>query len=134
MAKSDERNLFREYVRDVKPLVVEERHTSRPKPSPVARFTRADRREVLRESLLPPQDETLLCTGDELSFRRPHVPERILTKLRRGHYVVDAEIDLHGLTAAEARGALRECSDQVLQIPFTFISVLLENDRRPDAR
>ncbi|MFO7305284.1 MAG: Smr/MutS family protein [Gammaproteobacteria bacterium] len=134
MAKSDERNLFREYVRDVKPLVVEERHTSRPKPSPVARFTRADRREVLRESLLPPQDETLLCTGDELSFRRPHVPERILTKLRRGHYVVDAEIDLHGLTAAEARGALREFIGQALQRRFTCVRVVHGKGRRSGPR
>ena len=55
-----------------------------PKPPPKARFTRADQVEVLRESLLPPADEAVLDTGDELSFRRPHISEAVLIKLRRG--------------------------------------------------
>src|SRR4029077_14245487 len=31
-----------------------------------------------------------------------------LKKLRRGHFKVDAEIDLHGLTSPQARSALRD--------------------------
>ncbi len=50
----------------------------------------------------------MLATGDELSFRRPHIPEAVLVKLRRGHYVVDGEIDLHGMTGAEAKAAMRD--------------------------
>ena len=104
----DEDELFRAAMRDVKPLPARDSAVSAPKPPPLARFKRADEKEVLRESLLPPVDETALATGEELSFRRPHVTEAVLLKLRRGHYVVDGEIDLHGLTAAEAKGVLRD--------------------------
>src|SRR5688572_11442876 len=99
----DEARAFREAMRDVRRLKRAAAKDSAPvRPPPRARFTRADQQEVLRESLLPPADEAMLDTGDELSFRRPHVPEAVLVKLRRGHFTVDAEIDLHGLTGAEA--------------------------------
>jgi DNA-nicking Smr family endonuclease len=108
---------FREAMRGVRRLsrgVKAER--AAPKPPATARFTRADQAEVLRESLLPPADEAVLATGDELSFRRPHISEAVLTRLRRGAYVVDGEIDLHGMTGAEAKAALRtfiaECVEQ----------------------
>ncbi len=73
----DEDNLtFREAMRDVRRLrTADKRPPSAPKPPPRARFTRADQQEVLKESLLPPSDEAMLATGDELSFRRPHIPE-----------------------------------------------------------
>ena len=103
-----EARAFREAMRDVRRLTrggKAERAT--PKPPAKARFTRADQKEVLRESLLPPPDEALLATGDELSFRRPHISEAVLMRLRRGAFVVDAEIDLHGMTGAEAKAALR---------------------------
>jgi DNA-nicking Smr family endonuclease len=107
--RDDDNLTFREAMRDVRRLrSTDKRPPAAPKPPPRARFTRADQKEVLRESLLPPSDEALLATGDELSFRRPHISEAVLTKLRRGHYSVDAELDLHGMTGAEAKAAMRE--------------------------
>ena len=105
----DDKQLFRDAMREVKPLrATATPPPNAPKPVPAARFTRLDHREVLRESLLPPGDDSMLLTGDELLFRRPLVPEDVLVKLRRGHYSVDAEVDLHGLTGAQAKAALRE--------------------------
>lgn len=115
-----EARAFREAMRDVRRLPRKGAKAVRtnPKPPPKARFTRADQAEVLRESLLPPPDEAVLSTGDELSFRRPHISEAVLTRLRRGAYVVDGEIDLHGMTGAEAKAVLRkfiaECVEQRL--------------------
>jgi DNA-nicking Smr family endonuclease len=114
-----EARAFREAMRDVRRLTRGGKAERKaPKPPAKARFTRADQVEVLRESLLPPPDETVLATGDELSFRRPHIAEAVLTRLRRGAFVVDGEIDLHGMTGAEAKAALRkfiaECVDQQL--------------------
>ncbi len=135
MSESDERELFREHMRGVKPLAVEPREAlARPKPVPSARFTRADQQEVLRESLLPPADDAVLGTGDELSFRRPHVPPGILTKLRRGHYAVDAEIDLHGLTAVEARAALRAFIAESIARRLTCVRVIHGKGRRSGPR
>lgn len=122
---------FREAMRDVRRL----RHTDKqaptaPKPPARARFTRADQREVLKESLLPPADEAALATGDELSFRRPHIPEAVLTKLRRGHYVVDAEIDLHGMTGAEAKAAMREFLTEAVHRRMSCVRIIHGKGRR----
>src|SRR5688500_14204394 len=94
--RDDDMGTFRQAMRDVRRLRnAPTRAIDAPKPPARARFTRADQLEVLKESLLPPADEADLATGDELSFRRPHISEAVLTKLRRGHFVVEAEIDLH---------------------------------------
>jgi DNA-nicking Smr family endonuclease len=104
----DDTHLFREAVRDVKPLA-QEAPVPEParRPPPRARFTRADRHAVLQESLYTDTGDPELAGGDELVFAREGVQSTILRKLRRGQYRVQAEIDLHGLTVAEAKEALR---------------------------
>lgn len=102
--------LFREAVRDVKrlpgntpPMIGRKRI-----PQPVARFSRADKHAVLFESLNEETGDPHLAGGDELVYTRGGVQASVLKKLRRGQYRVQAEIDLHGLTVAEAKQALRE--------------------------
>jgi DNA-nicking Smr family endonuclease len=107
MSDDDDR-AFREAMNGVRPLRSREPVAIPPKPRAVARFARADEREVLRESLLPPGDPALLDTGDELAFRRPWIRDDVLRRLRRGHFAVAAEIDLHGLIRHQAHEALRE--------------------------
>lgn len=103
----DDPALFREAVSDVTPLR-HDRHIANPRRRPArARFTRADRLAVLEESLHGELGDPMVASGDELSFRRPGVSEHVLRKLRRGEYRVAGEIDLHGLTVAEAKQALR---------------------------
>lgn len=108
MTPSDEeRELFRKAVEDVRPLP--KRHTppAEPGPPPHARFRRADEAAVLEESLAAnPEAES--DTGEDLNFRRPTVSLATFRRLRRGEFSVRDEIDLHGLTAAEARVALYE--------------------------
>jgi DNA-nicking Smr family endonuclease len=106
-SKDTDLELFREAMRDVRRLS-SSTHIERPKPAPKARFMRADQREVLRESLLPVTDPALLETGDELSFKREGIPDTVLRKLRRGEFVVNAELDLHGMNAADARAAMKD--------------------------
>ena len=130
-----EARTFRDAVRDVRRLKRPGvRHSTPPKPPPRARFTRADQVEVLRESLLPPTDEAMLDTGDELNFRRSHVPESVLVKLRRGHYAVDAEVDLHGLTGAEAKAALREFIAEAVTRRMSCVRVIHGKGRRSGPR
>lgn len=107
--KDDERDLFREAMRGVRPLAAPERASpARRKPQARARHTRADRAAVLRESLAPPAADLDIQPGDSLQFRQPGVPETVLRRLRRGAYRIEAEIDLHGMRLAEARAELRE--------------------------
>jgi DNA-nicking Smr family endonuclease len=118
-ARPDEARLFREAVRDVKPLgrpaPAGDHPSSRPRrPRPAARFSRADRLAVLEESLREDFIDPALASGEELVFHRAGIPPAVLRKLRRGDYRVQGEIDLHGLTVAEAKQALREFLGQAL--------------------
>ena len=102
-----ERAAFREAVRDVRPLAPRPPPPAAPRPSPRARFSRADERRVLAESLELAPGDLLVESGEELSFRRAQLAPRVLERLRRGEFALEDEIDLHGLTAVEARDALR---------------------------
>jgi DNA-nicking Smr family endonuclease len=72
-------------------------------PPPEARQRRRDERAVLRESLAGPASlDHLLDSGEELSFLRHGLSRQVLRKLRRGHWVVESELDLHGMNRAQA--------------------------------
>jgi DNA-nicking Smr family endonuclease len=105
---ADEARLFRQAVRGVKPLRARDPPPGKPRARPHARFTRADRAAVLRESLDPLGVDPEQVAGEALAFQRPHIPAAVLRRLRRGEYRVQREIDLHGMTVAEAKPALRE--------------------------
>jgi DNA-nicking Smr family endonuclease len=93
--------LFRRAMRDVRPLDTAPRALPRKqRPQARARFARAEREAVLAESLHAPGPLIDTQPGDELIYRRPGVSETVLRRLRRGDYRVEAELDLHGLTAA----------------------------------
>jgi DNA-nicking Smr family endonuclease len=104
----DESRLFQEAVRGVRPLRQRQAAPSPPRSLPRARFARADRAAVLKESLIVDGVDAELAGGDELVFRRPEVQPAVLRRLRRGEYRVQREIDLHGLTVAQAKSVLRE--------------------------
>jgi DNA-nicking Smr family endonuclease len=100
--------LFREAMRDVKPIAQRQRVLpEKRKPPPRATFTAADRKRVLVESLEGPHDD-FTDSGDEIAFRREGVQSQVLRKLKRGEYRVEAVCDLHGLRVEEAKQALRE--------------------------
>ena len=79
----------------------------RPRPPPRARQRERDEAAVLAESISDEFDaETLLETDDALSFRRRGVGIDVVRKLRRGVWVLQGELDLHGLRRDEARERL----------------------------
>ena len=100
----DDLNLFREAVKDTRPLTVPLVHSYQVKPNPIPKQFIRDERQALADSLsdhfIPAHE---VETGEELLYLRDgHSPD-ILSKLRRGHWVVQAAIDLHGLISDEAR-------------------------------
>ena len=102
-------NEFRRAMRGTKPLSATPRVApGRAKPKPVARFSRADEKAVLSESLDDDIDVIEHGYGGALRFQRQHVGRRTMRKLTRGGYSVQAEIDLHGMTLAEAKPRLRD--------------------------
>lgn len=108
----DDADLFRNAVADAKRLRASERVSdTKRKPRPKARFARADEAAALRQTLEPDVDELHAHSGDSLRFHRPHVGKRTMRKLARGGFSVQAEIDLHGMTVAEARPRLQQFID-----------------------
>lgn len=128
-ARSDETRLFREAVRDVKPLgspaqAAEQPSSRRRRPRPAARFSRADRLAVLEESLRDDVFDPALASGEELVFHRPGIQAAVLRKLRRGDYRVQGEIDLHGLNVSDAKQALREFLAQALMRQWRCVRII----------
>jgi DNA-nicking Smr family endonuclease len=94
---------------DAKPLRSETRAPdAAKKPKPKARFSRADRKDVLRESLQADIDATEESSGEGLRFHRASIGRRTMRKLARGNFSIQAEIDLHGMTVAEAKPRLAD--------------------------
>lgn len=78
-----------------------------PLPAPEPRQRQLDEQAALREAISDEVDvESLLLTDDGLSFRREGVGLDVVTRLRRGHWAIQGEIDLHGLRRDEARERL----------------------------
>jgi DNA-nicking Smr family endonuclease len=109
-SKPDDVHLFLREVGDavaLPPLNRAEPHRTRIKPLPLQRLK--DERQALLDSLADPWDILNQGeTGEELFFSRPGVPAAALRKLKRGGWVIAAELDLHGLRSDEARNALAD--------------------------
>ena len=112
----DDHDAFRKSISGAKPLKSEPRAPAdKPKPKPRARFTRADESAVLAESLEDDIDTIEHGYGGALRYHRQSVGRRTMRKLARGGYSVQAEIDLHGMTLAEAKPRLRDFIDYSAQ-------------------
>jgi DNA-nicking Smr family endonuclease len=103
---NDETALFREAVRDVKPLPPAAGVASLRKSAPRPRFMRARRLAVFDEGPHGEPADPVVSREEALSFHRPGVSPSVMRKLRRGDYRVAGELDLHGLTVAQARQVL----------------------------
>ena len=79
------------------------------RPEPQARQRELDEQQAWRQALSDDFDvDSLLETDETLSFRRPEIAQESVRKLRRGHWALQGQIDLHGLRRDQAREALGE--------------------------
>lgn len=108
MMEEDDKELFRRAVAGARKLERPPRAPERPRPPPRAVFRHADERAALEETLVLDAADLGVESGDEILYRRDAVADTVLRKLRRGGYAIGDELDLHGLTSAEARGAVRD--------------------------
>ncbi len=105
-----EKNLFRNLVGEVKPIAAQGRiELELPKPAPLPLQRWSDEEQVMKASLSDEMDvERLLDTDDQLSYRRDGIPPETVRKLRRGKWVIQSQLDLHGLRVDEAREAVAD--------------------------
>jgi DNA-nicking Smr family endonuclease len=96
--------LFRAAVADAVPLRSDRAHHEPPPPPAFPRQRLLDERAALVESLASPELLDLhLEGGDEAAWLRPGMANHVLRDLRRGRWVVQAHLDLHGLNRDQAR-------------------------------
>lgn len=105
---AEEQALFRQQVGDAAPLKVAPRADLSPiPPRPIARQRLRDDAAVLHELIHAPiQLADRLEGGDEPTYLHRGVSMQVLGDLRRGRWVIQDEIDLHGHTRDAARSAL----------------------------
>ncbi len=117
---SDE-SLFREVMQGVVPLAEHGRaEIDKARPLAIARQFMRDEACVPADSLSDPIHwDDGQESGEELVFLRTGMQRDTLRKLRRGAWVLQAELDLHGMTSVEARQAVA-----------VFLASCVQQDRR----
>ncbi len=105
---------FRRAVADAKPLGRQKRsHLPRRRAAPIPNQRLKDERAALAESLGPLSIDDALDTGEALAYLSEGLGPDVLRKLRRGHWVVEDELDLHGMNrhtaAMSLTDFLRDC-------------------------
>jgi DNA-nicking Smr family endonuclease len=100
-----------------------------PRPAPIPRQRIADDADALEASKFgaEPTPETW-DVGQELeagqTYVRRGVGTDVLTKLRRGHWSVQADLDLHGHTTDEAHDALADFLDEARQLGYRCVRIV----------
>jgi DNA-nicking Smr family endonuclease len=137
-AKATAAEEFRAAVGAVTPLAIRQRvEHDRPPHPPVAHKRLEDDQQVLIASVSDEFEiDTLLHTDADLSFRRPGIGPDVLRKLRRGEWVIQDHLDLHGLRVDEARELLGQFLREALRRGLRCVRVvhgkgLGSKDRQP---
>ena len=138
VAKATAADEFRAAVGAVTPLAIRQRvEHDRPPHPPVAHKRLEDDQQVLIASVSDEFEiDTLLHTDADLSFRRPGIGPDVLRKLRRGEWVIQDHLDLHGLRVDEARELLVQFLREALRRGLRCVRVvhgkgLGSKDRQP---
>lgn len=107
------KDLFKAAVKDARPLTAARIFHQTPKPKPIPQQFIRDEQQALVDSLSDYFPSYELESGEELLYLREGQSPAVLSKLRRGHWVVQANLDLHGMISDEARATvatfLAEC-------------------------
>jgi len=103
----DDLTLFRQATAGATPLRPQDKVVRRVDVPPVPVQSLLDSHQALAESILgPTSTEQSMETGEELVYLRTGLSRDVLRKLRRGHWVVQDALDLHGLNRDQARALI----------------------------
>ena len=108
LPNDNDEQLFRELNKDARPLTQDRAHPFRVRRRPIPEQSRRDEHEVMDSLLSDDYIPHEVETGEELLFSRGGLQHKVMRKLRRGQYAVEAELDLHRLTVPEARERLAQ--------------------------
>ena len=112
-----ERDLFLAAVAGAKPITPTPKPpsvTSKPKPRPIPVKRLEDEADALSQSQLSDMTaESVMDSDGDLSFSRNGISSDTVRRLRRGHWVVQASLDLHGREAFTI--FLKQCANREIR-------------------
>ena len=104
----EDRQLFAEAVGPIRSLRTQRDELQRVRPLPEATQALLDEARVSEELMSSLIDPASIEIGEEISYLKDGVAPRVLRDLKRGRYSIRDEIDLHQMTLAIAREAMKE--------------------------
>ena len=125
---TNEEDIFRDAVKGVKPLKIKSPKIQKAikKPKPIAKKFIEDEKKALLDSLSDDFISTENESGEELRYlKKGHSPD-ILNKLKKGYWVTQQSIDLHGLISEDFDGSymlllqLHQCYHNSLDAIFSY--------------
>ncbi|MCE5181603.1 MAG: Smr/MutS family protein [Betaproteobacteria bacterium] len=121
----EDTSLFRAAIGDARPLPDSGKTLFTPqRPRPAPRQSRLHDQPALTDSLSDHIPLALSETDGEFSFLRPGMALPTLKKLRRGHWNIQAEIDLHGMTSDEARASFSEFLEESKSLGLRCVRII----------
>lgn len=130
----DPKEIFRRAVGRVRILTQDKVAPFKKRPRPVAHQAFREREAVLAEMFTDAPPDIDVGTGEELLFLRPGVQKNVLRRFRRGHFSLEAELDLHGLTVEQARATLAAFLHQALTEDRRCVRIIHGKGLRSEAR
>ncbi|MEP6938189.1 MAG: Smr/MutS family protein [Rudaea sp.] len=99
--------MFVEAIGPVRRIAQAQEEVAKRRPAPDPRQSRLDEARVPGEMIDSVIDPALIEVGEELSYLKDGHSPTLLRRLKRGAFSIADEIDLHQMTAAVAREAIR---------------------------
>jgi DNA-nicking Smr family endonuclease len=120
-----ETDLFRTAMQGVKRLVIEKKITPElPKPKTIKRKPATDAKTEAEPCLSDHEYLEPLTSESLVSFKRTGIQHKVLRNLRAGQYNVEAILDMHGMTVAEAKDSLSSFLSQCLQQGLRHVLII----------
>jgi len=104
--------LFRKAVGPVRRIESTAPASRKPRPRPRAHMLAADEAAVAGELLRGGHDPAVIEIGEELSYLREGHSPKLLRRLKRGHFSIQGEIDLHHMNAETARACILDLLEE----------------------
>jgi DNA-nicking Smr family endonuclease len=115
-ASAEDVRLFEEAVGPLRRFAEQGVAPQRPQPAPEPVQSRLDEARVPQELTRTVIDPAEIEVGEELSYLKDGLSPRLLRRLKRGHFSIADEIDLHQMNIEVARSAIKtfleECQRQ----------------------
>lgn len=129
----DDAALFRDAIGDVRRLDDTPLPPRKAPPKPRARMAEREELDARSEFQRGLDAVDLLAAGDVLSHRRDSVPPRVFQRLKRGQFSAQDELDLHGATALQAEGLMRQFLAEAHQHDQGCVRIIHGKGARSDA-